>query len=58
MTQSRSRLSRNATQDRFAQDAEDTAARERTIQAAMAVGRSGKEIDTLVAATGEIIDIP
>ena len=33
MTQSRSRLSRSATKDRFAQDAEETAARERTIQA-------------------------
>jgi hypothetical protein len=33
MTQSRTRLSRSATKDRFAQDAEDTAARERTIQA-------------------------
>jgi NAD(P)-dependent dehydrogenase (short-subunit alcohol dehydrogenase family) len=33
MTQSRSRLSRSVTKNRFAQDAEDTAARERTIQA-------------------------
>ena len=33
MTQSRTRLSPSATKGRFAQDAEDTAARERTIQA-------------------------
>ena len=33
MTQSRSRLSRSATMGRFAQDAEETAARERAIQA-------------------------
>jgi hypothetical protein len=33
MTQFRSRLSRSATKNRFAQDAEDAATRERTIQA-------------------------